>query len=844
MRKIHKKQALDYIKLLKEVHEEIRKALESGQKDMALDLLAQCQDGAIQLGEFIENLEGEGTRTVQILEKYCEILFREYENINADSSSNVYKIFKHLEKQRIQIENSIKNDIKERKEIVFLPYKASMWDSLESIWQAADADLDCDAYVIPIPYYDKNPDGSFGKVHYEGTQYPNDVPVVWYENYNFAERKPDVIYIHNPYDEYNYVTSVDPRFYSYKLKKYTECLVYVPYYATSGGMHEGQALCSAYNHADYIIMQAEKYRGFFHKSIPTEKLVALGSPKFDRIIRMCNQSKQIPEIWEEKMKDKKIYFYNTSINGMLADTESFLKKMEYIFHCFRDREDVCLVWRPHPLLESTFDSLRKELLADYQRLKAEYIEGKIGIYDDTSDMNQTISLCDVYIGDAATSVTSIFGIVGKPVFILNNRIHTKPEADDWKGYIIKGFSPYRDDKWMVTQGNKLYYSPNEDYKYEYYCNLSNYGAGDYYAPVYEINEKVYVCPINAQDILVIENGKIKKRISLEKHLAKPGAFRDALKIGHKIYLIPFLYPAIVIYDTERETIDYIYEYHDVYTQMVQGEWRRGGYCIWKNFLMISSPVNNQILAIESNSGKAYLFEMGIENTCGSILLMCDGEDIWSLPYTGTVITCWSPKTGAAKEYNNLPADFICKKVPDGQECMDRPFGSIAFDNEYAYLSPIWGNQYIRLNKETGVMDKWIPPFPDLKKETNGYYYNWSKGSFIQKRVYWEKASCHHFSFFDCKLYDVNLKNNEYKEINVEFCENDLLANESGFMENSEWVQYACEENAINSLEDLLNGTLKGNPHSREKQIAAYGKIAANNNGSCGENIHKFISKEK
>ena len=59
-----------------------------------------------------------------------------------------------------EIKNSILYDINDsKKEVVFLPYKASMWDSLESVWKAADEDPECDAYVIPIPYYDKNPDG-------------------------------------------------------------------------------------------------------------------------------------------------------------------------------------------------------------------------------------------------------------------------------------------------------------------------------------------------------------------------------------------------------------------------------------------------------------------------------------------------------------------------------------------------------------------------------------------------------------------------------------------------------------------------------------------------------------
>ncbi|NMB42298.1 MAG: hypothetical protein GX996_10260 [Firmicutes bacterium] len=42
-------------------------------------------------------------------------------------------------------------------EILFLPYKSSMWDSLESIWRAAKDDPSCDCYVVPIPYYDRKP---------------------------------------------------------------------------------------------------------------------------------------------------------------------------------------------------------------------------------------------------------------------------------------------------------------------------------------------------------------------------------------------------------------------------------------------------------------------------------------------------------------------------------------------------------------------------------------------------------------------------------------------------------------------------------------------------------------
>ena len=48
-----------------------------------------------------------------------------------------------------------------KKVLVFLPYKASMWDCMESVWRAAVEDEEhCKVYVVPIPYADLNPDHS------------------------------------------------------------------------------------------------------------------------------------------------------------------------------------------------------------------------------------------------------------------------------------------------------------------------------------------------------------------------------------------------------------------------------------------------------------------------------------------------------------------------------------------------------------------------------------------------------------------------------------------------------------------------------------------------------------
>ena len=150
------------------------------------------------------------------------------------------------------------------------------------------------------------------------------------------------------------------------------------------------------------------------------------------VINMCKNPPSPPESWIKKMERKKVFFYNTSIGGMLANTATFLKKMQYVFETFANKKDICLIWRPHPLLENTIESMRPQYKSIYLALKEFFIRNELGIYDDTPDMTKTIALSDAYIGDDSTSVTSLFGMAGKPIFVLNNDINTLPEDNDWR----------------------------------------------------------------------------------------------------------------------------------------------------------------------------------------------------------------------------------------------------------------------------------------------------------------------------------------------------------------------------------------------------------------------------
>ena len=66
---------------------------------------------------------------------------------------------------------------------------------------------------------------------------------------------------------------------------------------------------------------------------------------------------------------------------------------------------------------------------------------------------------------------------------------------------------------------------------------------------------------------------------------------------------------------------------------------------------------------------------------------------------------------------------------------------------------------------------------------------------------------------------------------------------AGFAEQTEWLRYGCQENAFHTLPALLDGTLPGNPHDRERQLRAYRQVAANYDGTAGEKIYRFAMEK-
>lgn len=447
MRKFQKQQILEIITSLYTLHQETAQKLSAREYDTVQTFLGDCQEAAIQMGNVIEQAEGEGTPSVACLEHYCEVLYQLSQQLEFLSAQ---ELGLQLDEALGQAEKEVQQ-IKLRKEVVFLPYKASMWDSLESVYLAAKEDEDCDAYVVPIPYFDKNPDGSLGQIHYEGSEYPPEIEIVHFENYHLEERHPDTIYIHNPYDNWNYVTSVPEYYFSSNLKKYTDQLVYIPYFVLAEIQPEDQAAIDTMKHfcflpgiifADKVIVQSENMRQIYinefikaakengltgeyvDRSVLEKKILGLGSPKFDKVHNVNREELEIPEEWLKIIEKpdgawKKIIFYNTSINALLENDEKMLDKIKSVLHTFKENQDeVALLWRPHPLIRTTIETMRPELWKEYSQIVEQYCKGGWGIYDDSADMDRAVVLSDAYYGDQS-SIVQVYQETGKPVMIQN-----------------------------------------------------------------------------------------------------------------------------------------------------------------------------------------------------------------------------------------------------------------------------------------------------------------------------------------------------------------------------------------------------------------------------------------
>lgn len=211
MRRKDKRQLLAYLQEMTKIQRQLGDpALAASDQ---LEILQQLQSAGYEAGTAIEASEGEGTKTVAMLEDYCEMLYQCSEKAGAVWASRD-KDLKALDQQMRCIQESLSQDIPTKTEAVFLVSKASYWKNLELLWCAAAQDPNCHAVVIKEPMQQERE---------EKQVLPSDVPITDLEEVDIKSVKPDFIFIDTPYDRDD--KGPLPDLYSDQLMQLTDCLV-------------------------------------------------------------------------------------------------------------------------------------------------------------------------------------------------------------------------------------------------------------------------------------------------------------------------------------------------------------------------------------------------------------------------------------------------------------------------------------------------------------------------------------------------------------------------------------------------------------------------------------------
>ena len=270
----------------------------------------------------------------------------------------------------------------------------------------------------------------------------------------------------------------------------------------------------------------------------------------------------------KKQTKKKIIFYNTSITALLQNNERMLRKVKDVLQMFKEKqEDVALLWRPHPLMMATFESMRPELWGEYEKIVKEYRDGGWGIYDDTAELDRAISVCDMYYGDES-SVVKLCQEAKRPVMIQDL---WGVKIEDWSKRVRISNAAIIDgrDLWLVSNYTNVlinYDINNGDLKQVYYFpeKFTNTYATISYV---KVEDKILFAPYNGQNLWCFhiqtkEFEEIDLRLENKERNVKQ-KFRGIISYNHELVLVGFglhcIFRINVASDTVKRCDEYLAE---------------------------------------------------------------------------------------------------------------------------------------------------------------------------------------------------------------------------------------------------------------------------------------------
>ena len=245
--------------------------------------LENMQQTAIDMGTLIESVKGEGTQTVKCLEELCELIYEC--SVQLGQADDIAACITAMQNKIVETEQFLQTELLAQNQVVIFIDKAEHWHFVEWYWKKLIKTGNTDIFIVPLPYFYKNYDGTCYASKYEFEEIKKCIDssiqrsrdknvesctkVVEYNEFDVKLHHPEQIIIQNPCDEWNQAITLLEDYYSRNLQKYTDQLVYiVPFRveeftkANYREYHNMQYYCTMPGvvRADVVYVQSENMR--------------------------------------------------------------------------------------------------------------------------------------------------------------------------------------------------------------------------------------------------------------------------------------------------------------------------------------------------------------------------------------------------------------------------------------------------------------------------------------------------------------------------------------------------------------------------------------------------------
>ena len=404
--------------------------------------LSELQNNIVSFGTLTESIKGEDCNTVKLLEQYLEVIYKvaKYvqkfdEGISYEESaeSKYAECDEGVKDTFASISEAIDSEIVNRRSVLFLPVKAKHFSSMRIAYEMEAATPDTDVYVMPLPYYYKEYDGSFkDEMHIDTEEFIKaNIPVTDYSRFDLSLLCPEKIYINSAYDEYNMAVSVDTRFYARNVKKYTEKLIYIPYFklmefdrANYPCWYNMQYYCTVPGvvMADKVYVQSENTRKVYidklNEWVGDEKYTEIWEQKIDVYDESCEEHS------EDELRDagsKKTIVWFVSAGSLAEFGDRYIEKAYRnldVFALSKDKLKVLLI--SEPFLDEMIKNYSDELYKKWTGFIDEFNRSGIGeVVSQVEEKSvEALLKANAYYGDPS-SICKDFILMKKPVMLQN-----------------------------------------------------------------------------------------------------------------------------------------------------------------------------------------------------------------------------------------------------------------------------------------------------------------------------------------------------------------------------------------------------------------------------------------